>query len=268
MSDDALKRALQIQQARRHVIAAPRPADAGKLDAILARHRLRQAAPAPQLRTSNPPNAAPVAVASAPPSLAISAPSQTLRLTFAFDATGSRGVNWEAKKRLTNSMIAAIPAQFAVNLAVHGVPIVDVFTDFVTEREPLRQIVKAVPCVGGDTRLLPILARVLAADDVRAVVYSGDCFEESESEAAQLGAALGLRGIRFIFVHDSAESRLLEKYVSSGTAFFRCPALHAMARHTGGTVLSFDRTAPRRLRKFLLRQIPAASTDLNRGPMR
>jgi hypothetical protein len=267
MSDDALKRALQVQQERRHVIAAPRP-DAGKLDAILARHRVRQAtpAPAPQLHTANPPNIAQMAVAATPPKLAVSAPVEALRLTFAFDATASRALNWEAKKRLTNSMLAAVPAQFAVNLAIHGQSLVDVFTDFVTDRDPLRQIVKAVPCVGGDTRILPILARVLATDDVRAVVYSGDCFEESGIEAAQLGAALGLRGIRFIFVHDARESKILEN--TSGPHFFRCPELHAMARHTGGAVLSFDRSAPRRLRKFLLRQIQALGADLNQGQMR
>jgi len=91
------------------------------------------------------------------------------------------------------------------------------------------------------TRPLPILSRALSNQGVRVVVYIGDVFEESPVRGRKLADAMGLKGIKLIVLHDTADwnaKRDAEVFLD-------------LARRTGGCVLPFDANAPARLRELL-----------------
>jgi hypothetical protein len=98
-----------------------------------------------------------------------------------------------------------------------------------------------VECRSGQTRLLPILARAIAAPGVRVVTYIGDVFEESPARGRKLADEMGRRGIKLFVLHDVADwnaRRDAELFLD-------------LARRTGGCVLPFDAQAPDRLRELL-----------------
>ena len=83
------------------------------------------------------------------------------------------------------------------------------------------------------TRLLPILSRALSNPGVRVVTYIGDVFEESPVTGRKLADAMGLKGIKLIVLHDTADwnaRRDAEVFLD-------------LARRTGGCVLPFDANA-------------------------
>ena len=88
-------------------------------------------------------------------------------------------------------------------LTVHGGSKLHTFTRFERDARKLCDRVAGVRCQAGETRLLDILARVLATDGVSTVVYVGDVFEESERQARKLAAALAGRNIRLIVLQDA-----------------------------------------------------------------
>ena len=73
------------------------------------------------------------------------------------------------------------------------------------------------------------------------VTYIGDVFEESPVKGRKLADAMGLKGIKLIVLHDTADwnaRRDAEVFLD-------------LARRTGGCVLPFDANAPARLRDLL-----------------
>lgn len=162
------------------------------------------------------------------------------RLVFAVDATASRQAAWDTAKRLTDKLLAALPGELDVALAVHGGSKVHTFTDFVSEPEVLRKVAGGVRCIAGYTRLLDILDRVARTDDVRVVVYIGDVFEEREGRALRLADTLLAKETRVIILHDT-DSRDFD----GGSVF------HAIAERTGGAVLPFDASAIEALGELL-----------------
>jgi hypothetical protein len=231
---DALTRARQALQATRPRADEEREPlpDASAVNALLA--RAREAAES-RPRHQAVPTARPPAVVPAGPA----------RLVFAVDATGSRETAWETAKKLTDTLIGALPGQLEISLAVHGDGRVHTFTDFGLSARKLRKVAAGVRCETGGARLLEILARVLECERVRVVVYIGDSFEEDEAEGMRLAEQLGARGIRLIILHDAAD----RDYTNYGRA--AAEIFGEMARRTGGAVLPFDRSAVRRLRELL-----------------
>lgn len=162
------------------------------------------------------------------------------RLVFAVDATSSRQAAWDTAKRLTDKLLAALPGELDVALAVHGGGRVHTFSPFVSDPEMLRKIANGVRCIAGYTRLLDILDRAARTDDVRVVVYIGDVFEESERRALRLADLLLAKETRIIILHD-ADSRDFDE----GAVF------HAIAERTGGAVLPFNASAIEALGELL-----------------
>ncbi len=161
------------------------------------------------------------------------------KLVLAFDATASRSAAWATSGALTEALLAALPGQLDVALAVHGGNKLHTFTRFEKDARKLCDRVAGVRCQAGETRLLDILARVLATDGVSTVVYVGYVFEEVEGQARKLAAALAARNIRLIVLQDADCMEPAEKGI-----FAEITAV------TGGALLPFDAAALPKLRKL------------------
>jgi hypothetical protein len=175
-----------------------------------------------------------------PPVHAAPMPSRP-RLVFGFDATASREPAWAVARPLTDALVRALPGELDVALAVHGGGRLHTFTEFTANPAALRDRAASVRCVSGQTRMLPILARALAAPGVRVVTYIGDVFEEQPARGRKLADEMGRRGIKLFVLHDVADwnaRRDAELFLD-------------LARRTGGCVLPFDAAAPARLQELL-----------------
>lgn len=163
------------------------------------------------------------------------------RLIFGFDATASREPAWAAARTVTDALVKALPGELDVALAVHGGSMLHTFTGFTSDPTTLRDRAAGIRCIAGMTRMLPILSRALSNPGVRVVIYTGDVFEESPVRGRKLADAMGLKGIKLIVLHDTADwnaRRDAEVFLD-------------LARRTGGCVLPFDANAPARLRELL-----------------
>jgi hypothetical protein len=134
-----------------------------------------------------------------------------------------------------------LPGELDVALAVHGGSRLHTFTDFTADPNLLRDQAASITCRPGHTPLLPLLSRSLAALGVRVITYIGDVYEESPARGRQLANELGVRFIRLIVLHDTAD----------WTARRDAELFLDLARRTGGCVLPFDANAPGRLRELL-----------------
>jgi hypothetical protein len=163
------------------------------------------------------------------------------RLIFGFDATASREPAWATARTVTDALVQALPGELDVALAVHGGSMLHTFTEFTADPRRLRDRAAGIACIAGMTRMLPILSRALSNSGVRVVIYIGDVFEESPVRGRKLADEMGLKGVKLIVLHDTADwnaRRDAEVFLD-------------LARRTGGCVLPFDANAPARLRELL-----------------
>jgi hypothetical protein len=144
------------------------------------------------------------------------------RVVFAFDATGSRQPSWDAAKHLTDVLLAAMPSEVKVALAVHSGGRVEIFTDFTKDPGILRDQAAGVRCYSGGTQLLPILDRVARMRDCPVVVYIGDAYEEGSPR--RVANALRDTETRVIILHEGQPPA----------------AFKEIADLTGGALLPFD----------------------------
>jgi hypothetical protein len=182
----------------------------------------------------------------APPATALLPPPVTTtkrraKLLFGFDATASREGAWATSTELTVALLAALPGELDVALAVHGGSKVHTVTPFVSDASKLRDRAAAVRCKAGGTRLLEMLARVLEYEGVGTVVYVGDVFEESKRRGLKLAAELAARNIRLIILHDTQAA----SYSADAKIFAEMTAI------TGGCVMPFDASALHKMRDLL-----------------
>ena len=163
------------------------------------------------------------------------------RLVFAVDATASREPAWAVARRLTDTLVKALPGELDVALAVHGGSRVHTFSAFTSDAAALRDHAAGVTCEAGMTRLLPILSASLKQPALRVVLYIGDVFEESMPQGRRLADEMGTRGIRLIVLHDTTDH----------TARRDTEVFWDFAKRTGGCVVPFDASAPGRLLDLL-----------------
>jgi len=123
-------------------------------------------------------------------------------LIFAMDATASRQPTWDRAIEVQASMFSAFAPGLKVQLVYFR------GSEFFASRwsrkpDELAGIMRGVSCVGGLTQIGYVLAhcdRAAALGEVSALVYVGDCMEESSGELASLARKLRGRGVKaFMF---------------------------------------------------------------------
>jgi hypothetical protein len=169
------------------------------------------------------------------------------RLLVGFDATGSREPTWRQASRLTDTLIRTLPDRLQVALAVHGGGRLKFVTRYTTNAAALRGKAAEVQCEAGGTRLLDILAdpAALKAD---VVLYIGDSFEESASQAGKLADKLRQCGTRVIILQEGDDD-----YARSIFA--------EIAERTGGALLPFDISSFDRVGKELVELIAVLAVE-------
>lgn len=165
------------------------------------------------------------------------------RLVFAMDATASRRPTWDEAQRIQADM-------FRTTAALGGLDIQLVFfrglgeckaSGWVSETDVMMRLMRQVACVGGHTQIERVLKHTLAeARDgkVNALVYVGDCLEESPDDIALRAGELGLLGVPVFAFQEGGEPR--------AKACFQ-----EMARLTRGAYCSFDSSSAATLRELL-----------------
>jgi hypothetical protein len=114
-------------------------------------------------------------------------------------------------------------------------------SEWTTSASALAARMQGVSCRGGFTQLCRVLGH--AAEEARrtkvgALVYVGDCFEESPEAAAKAAAELALLGVPAFMFHEGDDP--------NAAAVFR-----EVARLTKGVYARFDAGAARQLRDLL-----------------
>jgi hypothetical protein len=193
----------------------------------------RHLPPPPREPVAAPP---PVAKPAPPPK-----PAPRPMAVLALDLTASREAAQQTAIPLTDAILAALPGQLDVALAAHGGERVHTFTAFTSNANKLRDAAASIRCLAGETRMLPILARVLRIKDVSTVVYIGDVFEESERQGRKYADALKAHGTRLIILHDCWP----------GTFSNEKGIFAEMAARSGGTILPFEASSLPKLKELL-----------------
>lgn len=123
-------------------------------------------------------------------------------LIFAMDATGSRAPTWEKALQVQGSMFSAFSKGLRVQLVYFR------GGEFYASRwsadaAQLAEVMAGVRCMAGLTQIARVLEHAFASAEqggVSALVYVGDCMEETREELAALARKLGLRGVKaFMF---------------------------------------------------------------------
>jgi len=167
------------------------------------------------------------------------------RLLFAMDATASREASWNVAKEITGAMFEAVPGALDVALAYHGGGRLQELTPFSADAKGFLDKVQAVRCQAGATALNEIFDRAVEISQLKALIYVGDCFEESAAEALELAKQLKLKGVRCFLFHDRSSEAQGYDIGSAGSVF------QQIALTTGGALLPFDETSPEMVKGLL-----------------
>jgi hypothetical protein len=166
------------------------------------------------------------------------------RLIFALDATASRQPTWDRACHIQAEMFAAAAALGGLAMQLcyfrgfgefHAAP-------WLTDAETLVRRMTGVTCHAGTTQMTRVLRHAIrqaAAARVNALVYVGDCMEESAQTISELAGKLGLLGVpAFVFQEgDDPVARQVFGQVS---------------RLTNGAYASFDAASAQTLRDLLM----------------
>ncbi len=165
------------------------------------------------------------------------------RLVFAMDATMSRQPTWDMALTLQGEMFSAVKA-------IGGLDVQLVYfrgfgecraSKWVSDPEELARLMTRVSVAGGQTQIGKVLshARAQAAERrISALVYVGDCMEESVDDLCNRAGELGLLGVPTFMFQEGHDAR-------AETAF------KEIARLTRGAWCRFDAGAAAQLRDLL-----------------
>ncbi|HEY2886466.1 MAG TPA: hypothetical protein VGJ08_14735 [Rhizomicrobium sp.] len=166
------------------------------------------------------------------------------RLIFAIDATMSRQPTWNRATEIQSDM-------FAVAQSIGGLAVQLVYfrgagefqaSEWTASANVLANRMRDVTCRSGFTQLRRVLAHANAEarqTKVGALVYIGDCFEESHDSVVGEAASLALLGVPAFMFHEGDDPR--------AAAAFR-----DVARITKGVYARFDSGAAKQLRELLM----------------
>jgi hypothetical protein len=165
------------------------------------------------------------------------------RLVFAMDATMSRQPTWDMALMLQAEMFSAVKT-------IGGLDVQLVYfrgfgecraSKWVSDPEELARLMTRVSVAGGQTQIGKVLshARAQAAERrISALVYVGDCMEESVDDLCHRAGELGLLGVPTFMFQEGHDAR--------AEAAFK-----EIARLTRGAWCRFDAGAAAQLRDLL-----------------
>jgi hypothetical protein len=165
------------------------------------------------------------------------------RLIFAMDATMSRQPTWDTACRIQAEM-------FDETAKIGGLDVQLVYfrgfrecraSRWVADAMQLADLMTQVSCRGGHTQIGKVLKHVHAETEkakVDAVVYVGDCMEESIDRLCHLAGELSILGVP-VFMFQEGRNVIAER------------AFREIARLTGGAYCRFDAGSAGQLRQLL-----------------
>ena len=165
------------------------------------------------------------------------------RLIFAMDATMSRQPTWDRALNIQAEM-------FLEAGRIGGLDVQLVYfrgfgecraSKWVGDAQQLASLMTRVDCRGGNTQIGKVLRHIKKEAEqapVDAVVYIGDCMEESIDQLCQRAGEISLHGVP-IFLFQEGHDSLAEQ------------AFREIARLTRGAYCRFDSSSARQLRDLL-----------------
>jgi len=165
------------------------------------------------------------------------------RLIFAMDATMSRQPTWDMALQLQSEMFKAVAE-------IGGLDVQLVYfrglaecraSKWVSNPMALQRLMTQVGCQGGRTQIRKVLAHAWRESEkqrVNALVYVGDCMEESVDELCGRAGELALLGVP-VFLFQEGHDPVAER------------AFKEIARLTGGAWCRFDAGSAAQLRELL-----------------
>ena len=167
----------------------------------------------------------------------------THRIMFALDATASRQPTWDMACALHAELFLAAQdvGEVAVQLLFYRGLGELKKSPWVASRQRLLELMQKVSCAGGMTqigRLLREAAREAGKHRVKALIFVGDCFEESEDEVLALAGKLRLLNVPVIMLQEG-------NHREATIAFSK------IAKLSGGAHLPFASNSAEHLRRLL-----------------
>lgn len=165
------------------------------------------------------------------------------RLLFAMDATASREPTWDQACYLQAEMFSETAALGGLSIKLCYYRGFREFkaTDWLTETAALQQLMASVTCLGGHTQIGRVLrhaANLAKTQHIDALVFVGDCVEESVDDLCKLAGELGIHGVPAFMFHEGGDATAQR-------------AFRQIARLTNGAYCPFDAGSAQQLRDLL-----------------
>jgi hypothetical protein len=165
------------------------------------------------------------------------------RLVFALDATASREATWDQAMQLQADMFSSARALGGLQVQLCYFRGIAEFyaSEWYLETTPLLNKMTGIRCQAGITKIERLLDHVKAEtrnSRVDAMVYIGDCMEESMDVLCQRAGELGLLNVPLFMFQEGSDPGARRCFVE-------------MARLSGGAYSPFDNSSADQLRDLL-----------------
>ncbi|MEQ8249499.1 MAG: VWA domain-containing protein [Alphaproteobacteria bacterium] len=165
------------------------------------------------------------------------------RLIFALDATASREPMWDRACHIQAEMFRETAALGGLEIQLAYYRGFDEFaaTPWIASSADLIRRMTSVFCLGGHTQIRKVLDHAVAETKrrkVNAVVFVGDCMEESVDDLCHSAGKLGVLGVPVFLFQEGAEP-------------IADMAFRQIAKLTRGAHCRFDASSPNQLRDLL-----------------
>jgi hypothetical protein len=165
------------------------------------------------------------------------------RLVFALDATASREATWDQAMQLQAEMFTSAQSLGGLQVQLcYFRGVAEVYaSEWYQETTPLLNKMTGIRCQAGITKIERLLDHVQAETrqcKVHAMVYIGDCMEESMDVLCQRAGELGLLNVPLFLFQEGSDASARRCFVE-------------MARLSGGAYSPFDRNSADQLRDLL-----------------
>ena len=173
----------------------------------------------------------------------VKAASEQGRLIFAMDATASRGPTWESACQIQSRMFDATTALggLHIQLCYYRGQAEFSASPWLSRSDELKRRMSEVFCLGGMTQIGQVLRHALQETTrrrVNALVFVGDCVEESVDRLCKQAGELRMRGVPVFLFQEGCEP--------AAEKVFR-----RIAQLTGGAYCHFDAGSARQLADLL-----------------